>query len=315
MTLRESFKTVRKKIEVALIRMALLIVPFWPRWMILAGARLGGRIGFFCARGQRRLALANMDIAFGEKKSAADKKQLAVKSFQTMAMVFLDYFWFARRSNERVRKYVRLDQSMKDCYPAPPAVVVTAHFGSWELLSRAMATYGYAHTAVFAPLSNPAASKIIEDYRTLENAEMIKMQGAVRGLLRSLHKGKYIALVMDQNTKPADGGIFVEFFGRPVPMSTSAAILAERVNVPVAPLFCLARLDGTYLIYALPPIRAIDAPVGPDSVRDLTRKIASIYQQEIEKHPEQWMWMYKRWKHIEPGSPPGIYPYYAKPLY
>lgn len=313
--MRKQLKKARKKFEIVLIRMALFVVPLWPRGLILACARLAGRAGFYLARGQRRLTLANLDIAFGDKKSAAEKKLIAVHSFQFMALVFLDYFWFARRSSERVKKYVLFDQSFKQYFPSPPAVVVTAHFGGWELLSRTMATIGYPHTAVFSVLSNPETSRIIESCRAVENVEMIPMRGAVRGLLRSLRKGIYIALVIDQNIKPADGGIFVEFFGRPVPMTTSAALLAERVNAPIVPLFSLARWDGAYLVYALPLLRAIDAPSGPDSVRNMTLKIASVFQQEIEKHPEQWMWMYKRWKHIKPGSPPGIYPYYAKTMY
>jgi Kdo2-lipid IVA lauroyltransferase/acyltransferase len=313
--MRKQLKIARRKIEIVLIRAALFIIPFWPRWLILACARLTGRIGFYLARGQRRLTLANLDIAFGDKKAGAEKKRIAVRSFQIMTLVFLDYFWFARNSNERIKKYALFDQSFKNYFPSPPAVVATAHFGGWELLSRTMATNGYPHTAVFSPLSNPETSRIIESCRAIENVEMIPMRGAVRGLLRSLRKGIYIALVMDQNTKPADGGIFVEFFGRPVPMSTSAAMLAERMNVPITPLFCVARWDGTYLVYALPLVRAVDAPAGPDSIRDLTRKIAEMFQQEIEKQPEQWMWMYKRWKHIKPGTPPGIYPYYAKPMY
>jgi KDO2-lipid IV(A) lauroyltransferase len=98
-------------------------------------------------------------------------------------------------------------------------------------------------------------------------------------------------------------------------MSTSAAILAERVNVPIVPLFCMAQWNGKYLIYALPPIKTANLPAaGPDSIRYFTQKIASVFQQEIEKHPEQWMWMYKRWKHIKPGLPADAYPYYSKPL-
>ena len=50
-----------------------------------------------------------------------------------------------------------------------------------------------------------------------------------------------------------------------------------------------------------------------DAVRRLTQDIAFIFQEEIEKHPEQWLWMYKRWKHVKPGQPLGAYPYYAKP--
>lgn len=310
-----NLKKARKNLEALLVRLGLAVLPCWPRWLILACARLAGIIGYWLAPGQRKITMVNLEIAFGKTKSPAEKRRLAVQAFQTIARVFLDYFWFARHSSERVAKYIILDRSVSLYFPAPPAIGVTAHFGNWELVSRGMAAAGYTHEAVSAPLSNPAVDKVIERFRTTDNAKTIPMRGAVRGLLRALHKGIYIALLLDQNTKPQDGGIFVDFFGLPVPMSTSAAILAERVNVPITPLFCLAQRNGKYLIYALPSIRTANTPVtGVDSIRDLTQKIAAVFQQEIEKHPEQWMWMYKRWKHIKPGLPAGDYPYYSKPL-
>jgi len=307
-------KKARKRLEALMVRLGLAVLPYWPRGMILAAARLAGTVGYWVAPGQRRITMANLDIAFGNRKSSAEKRRLAVNAFQTMALVFLDYFWFIRHTDERVLKYIIIDKSLSLYYPPPPAVVVTAHFGNWELLSRGMAAAGYKHEAVSAPLSNPAVDKIIISFRTTKNAKMIPMRGAVRGLLRALHNGIYIALLLDQNTKPRDGGIFVDFFGLPVPISTSAAILAERVNVPIGSLFCMVQWSGKYLIYSLPLIRTANAPATADSVRDLTQKIAAVFQQEIEKHPEQWMWMYKRWKHIKPGRPAGDYPFYSKPV-
>lgn len=310
-----SLKKVRKKLEALLVKLGLFTLPYFPRWLILNLARLIGFIAYYCAPGQRRVTTANMDIAFGQSKAPREKRRIAIQAFQIMARVFIDYFWFVRCTGERVLKHITLDKSLFLYFPSPPAVGVTAHFGNWELLSRGMAAAGYKHEAVSAPLSNPAVDEIIISFRTTENAKMIPMQGAVRGLLRALHRGIYIALLLDQNTKPRDGGIFVDFFGLSVPMSTSAALLAERVNVPVVPLFCMARPGGDYLIYALPPVRTADASLdGPDSVPATTQKIALAFQKEIEKHPEQWMWMYKRWKHIKPGVPAGAYPYYAKPL-
>lgn len=309
-----TLKKARKKIEIALIRLGLAILPFWPRRLIIGLARLAGTIGYYCASGQRRLAMTNLEIAFGKTKSAAEQKRIAREAFRFMTLVFLDYFWFARRSAERVKKHVLFDPSFAAHFPPPPTVVVTAHFGGWELLSRTMAVNGYSHVAIAAPLSNPDATEIIEHYRAAYNVDMIPIRGAVRGLLRALRGGKYIALVLDQNTKPEDGGIFVNLFGLPVPMSTSAALLAERVNAPITPLFCRSQWNGQYIVYCLPPVRTVNSPAGPDSVRDLTRKIASVFQGEIEARPEQWLWMYKRWKHIKPGTPPGGYPYYSKPL-
>ena len=313
--MRKFLISIRKRIEIVLVRLGIATLPFFQRPVLLACARLTGRIAFFVAPNQRTITLANLDIAFGNRMTRAEKRKLALSSFQLMARVFLDYFWFIRRTDERVARCVTLDESVPINFPAPPAVVVTAHFGNWELLSRKMAMAGYDHEAVSAPLSNPVVNEIIHSFRTTHNARTIPMQGAVRGLLRALRRGVLIALLLDQNTKPSDGGIFVDFFGLPIPMSSSAALLALRTGVPIVPLFCMARPDGTYLVYALPTIKNDDTAENRDeSIRLLTARIAAIFQQEIEKHPEQWMWMYKRWKHIMPGRPAADYPYYAKPL-
>jgi len=310
-----TYKLERKKLEVFAVRLGLAVLPYMPRRLILFLARFAGVFAFCCAPGTRRLTMANLEIAFGGRKTPREKRRIAIGAFQVMARVFMDYFWFIRRTAGRVLQYIILDKSVALYFPDPPAVVVTAHFGNWELLSRGMAAAGYDHEAVSAPLSNPAVDEVIISFRTKENARMIPMRGAVRGLLRALHNKKYIALLLDQNTKPRDGGVFVDFFGLPVPMSTSAAILAERVNAPIVPLFCLERPGGDYLIYALPPFKVVASRgAGHDHILETTQKIAAVFQQEIEKHPDQWMWMYKRWKHIKPGLPAEDYPFYAKPL-
>lgn len=313
--MRKFLISIRKKIEVFMVRLGLVTLPFFPRAMLLACARLTGRIAFSVALNQRAITLANMDIAFGQRLTRAEKKKLAMRSFQLMARVFVDYFWFIRRTDERVGQYVAIDESVAAYLPTSSAVVITAHFGNWELLSRKMALVGYNHVAVSAPLSNPVVNEIIHSFRTTRNARIIQMQGAVKGLLRALRSGLYVALLLDQNTKPSEGGIFVDFFGLPIPMSTSAAILSLRTGVPIVPLFCMARPDGTYLVYALPTIKnESEGKDRDETLRFLTARIAAIFQQEIEKHPEQWMWMYKRWKHIMPGRSADDYPYYAKPL-
>ncbi|MDO9543381.1 MAG: hypothetical protein Q7J98_13825 [Kiritimatiellia bacterium] len=313
--MQKILKRMRKKLELVLARLGLVTLPFLPRRLILALARMAGVIGFYCVPAQRRLTMTNLEIAFGQSKSADEKKRIALKAFQTMALVFLDYFWFARRTTERVEKYVTLDQSVADYFPAPPALIATAHFGNWEVMGRSVIASGRAHFAVAAPSSNPDVDALVDDFRLAGNAEIIAVQGALRKVVNALRQGKCVALLLDQNTKPKDGGIFVDFFGLPIPMSSSVAILAERFNVPITPTFCRAQPDGHYVVYSRPLIRTVSSTSeGPDPILSLTQKIASVFQKEIEESPEQWMWMYKRWKHIKSGRSNADYPYYAKPL-
>lgn len=313
----KSLKKAREKLEVFFVWFGLAVVPRFPRKMILYLARAAGLAGYYLVRSQRRLTMANMQIVFGDRKTAAEKRKIAIQAFQTMALVFLDYFWFSRNTNARIVQYVTFDPSILLFIPPPPPQVigVTAHFGNWELMSRAFAATGRKHTAVVAANANPEVEQIMQKVRAIDETDYVVARGAVRKLLRSLNNGKHIALVLDQNTKPAEGGIFVDFFGLPIPMSTIAAVIAQRTNVPIVMIFCMAYRDGRYMVYARPPIRDESLSTGdPDAVRRMTQNIAAVFQEEIEKHPEQWLWMYKRWKHIKPGQPPGAYPYYAKPL-
>jgi lauroyl/myristoyl acyltransferase len=98
-------------------------------------------------------------------------------------------------------------------------------------------------------------------------------------------------------------------------MSTAAAVLSERTGAPVVPIFCRANGNGSYTIYSLPSLKRADlVQAGPNIIHTTTQTIAMLFEQEIQAHPEQWLWMYKRWKYIDPDWPAAAYPFYSKPL-
>ncbi len=308
-------KKVLFAIETIMTRLGLVILPTLPRWAVLACARAAGTIVYWTAPKQRQITLSNLDIAFGERLSSRAKQRIAHGAFYTTALVMLDLFWFSRHTEQRVRRYVTLDPALQTHVYTQPMIGVTAHFGNWELLSKALGIYGFAHVAVATPLANPAVDAIIGAGRSIAGVEIVTRQGAIRGLLRALRQKKHVALLLDQNTKPEEGGLFVRFFGLSIPMSTAAAVLSERTGAPVLPIFCRAEANGAYTIYSLPPLKHMDPAIaGNNIIHTITQKIASLFEQEISTQPKQWLWMYKRWKYIDPNWPAAAYPFYAKPL-
>ncbi len=309
--------------EVLLVRLGLVTIPFFPRRILLALARLAGTLGYFVARNSRRIALANLDLAFQDSLTPLEKRRIARQSFTTMARTVLDMIWFCRDTRRRLARYVASDPQMPDYVYTTPVIGLTAHFGSWELLSRWLVVNGYPHAAVVAPLINPRVERLFNRSRLMSGMEVIPQAGALRGVLRTIKQKKNVALVLDQNVKPQDGGIFVDFFGLPVPMSGAAALFAERTGTPIVATFCMNRPDGTYYVYALPPLKPEtfagygssrpSALAKSENALAITRTIAGLFEQEIRQHPGQWLWMYKRWKHIPPGMSPAAYPFYAKP--
>lgn len=302
-------------IETMLTRLGLVVLPALPRWAVLACARAAGAVAYWTAPKQRRITLSNLDVAFGDRLAPQAKRRIARDAFYTTALVMLDLFWFSRHMEQRVHRYVALDPALRTHLYTQPMIGVTAHFGNWELLSKALSVYGFAHVAVATPLANPAVDAIIGVGRSIPGVEIVTRQGAIRGLLRALRQKKYVALLLDQNTKPEEGGLFVNFFGLSIPMSTAAAVLSERTDAPVIPIFCRANVNGSYTIYSLPSLKRVDlAPAGSNIIHTITQAIAALFEQEIRAHPEQWLWMYKRWKYIDPDWPAAAYPFYSKPL-
>ena len=118
-----------------------------------------------------------------------------------------------------------------------------------------------------------------------------------------------MALLLDQNTLPAEGGTFVNFFGRSAPVSKAPAMLAQRTGAAILVTACLPIPGGRYRLSVCPPYRAEGV-----SVESATQEILLRLEALIREHPGCWLWTYKRWKFVPPGAERADYPYYARML-
>ena len=303
----------RIKRDQALARLGLWVIPVLPRGVLLRLARLLAAGAWVVARRERRIGLVNLDVAFGSSLTAAEKRAILRESFFTFALMLLDIFWFSKDMVRRVARWVVQDDSMEPLWQRRATVGITAHLGNWELLGQTVAMRGYPLASVVAPLANPAVDELFQRVRGKSGQDVVPKQGAVRQLLRALREGGKIAILLDQNTLPSEGGVFVPFFGLPVPVSAAGALLGLKTNALFFFGFCLAQPDGRYRCISsgsfMPP-----AGHDPAAVEQLTRRIAAELEQVVRAYPGQWLWSYKRWKYVAPGADRARYPFYAKPL-
>jgi KDO2-lipid IV(A) lauroyltransferase len=301
---------IRHLAEVLLFHIGFLILPLLPRRVTVGLALTLGDIGYRFARKTRRLAFWNLDIVFGDAKSASEKAALARESFRSFALTMLDLFWFGLFTERRLRRWVRFDPSCESLLNVSPLIVPTAHLGNWELLGQATALRKPGVVSVAAPLENPWVDALLSRARSRTGQRIVPRQGAARALLRALKEGGAVGLLLDQNTTPREGGGFVDFFGLPAPISLAAATLAIRCEATILPAFCVHAGDGSYVCFALDPI---PAPRGADP-ETVTAAIARAFETGIRRHPGQWLWMYRRWKYVPVGGDRARFPRYARPI-
>lgn len=291
-----------------LIGLGLVTIPFLPRRAIVRLSLRFGNLAYRLSTKMRRVALANIDLAFGNTIDGAEKDAMVRQSFQTFALTFLDIFWFFRFTKARLVRWVVLDPSFESLFAPGAQVAITAHFGNWEAMGQACALRGRPPVSVAAPLVNRIADAVLDRARRATGQVIVSQYGAVKALVRALKDERLVALLLDQNTRPREGGIFVPFFGRQVPVSRVPAALLKRTGARLLFTFCAADACGRYRAYARGPFAANQAG---NSEEEITAFIMAALESEIRANPGCWLWMYRRWKFVPEGVDIGIYPFYA----
>jgi len=172
--------------------------------------------------------------------------------------------------------------------------ILTAHFGNWDLLGMFTVKHGYKLTIISKDLKNKTVNAMWMMLRDKFGVGIIPAHNSARASLKVLKRNELIGFILDQN-RPLDQGIFVDFFGRPACTSPGLAILSAQTQAPIVPVFIHRTPDGNHLLQILPIIEP-PADREPETVRAETQKYTKIIEDQIRRHPEQWIWLHRRWK-------------------
>ncbi|MEX2606695.1 MAG: hypothetical protein WD708_05055 [Kiritimatiellia bacterium] len=287
-------------------------IPFLPRKAVLAFSRGIGRIGFRFSKKLRAVALENLDIAFGDSMSRAEKETLIRACYQHFALLVLDIIWFSFRTRERLEKWVVWSPSSDVMFKDEAQLMLTAHYGNWETLGQAYAAKGQPIFSVAAPLKNKQVDKIFIHLRQKTGQVIIPQEGAARKLMQGLRQRKKLAVLLDQNTPPRKGGLFVDVMGLPAPVSTAPAALAVKTGAEVVTVMAVPDKHGLYTVTVHDTLRA--NPGAENPVADLTQRMTDSVANVIRKEPRYWCWMYTRWGLVPEDREPSEYPFYARKI-
>lgn len=269
-----------------------------PRRIAIAFMRTLARITFPLARRIRNKTIKHLTMAYGKEKSHAEIKTIAKDVFLHFFTASADFIRLPAMLRQGINKFVtvegieHLDKAIASTETG--IMMLTAHFGNWEVLGAWLAQNGYPMRVVGMPLFDPRLDKILVDTRNQAGYTNIARGSGTRGIIRSLRDGYPVGMLIDQDTNVQ--GKFVSFFGRPTYTPTGPLILARKFNVPVVPIFMHLCDNFFYHIECKEPV---NLEYTEDEERDLlsnTQKCSDVYEEIIRKHPEQWAWMHKRWK-------------------
>ena len=158
---------------------------------------------------------------------------------------------------------------------------------------------------------NEKLNTLIENARQHNGLVIIPRKGAGRKVIGALREGYSVGFLPDQNLSPADGGVFLDFFGLPAPSSTLPALLAQRLHLPVVVGASVRNADGKFEFHFIQLPKTADEY--PDS-ESLAQALLKANETLIRQFPEQYLWTYHRWRYIPSNATDDFakrFPFYA----
>ena len=249
----------------------------------------------------RRSAGINVRMALPHLPPVGQQK-IIDGSFHAIARILVALARFPAMGARNISEWIRYDgyEHFEQALQAGKGVLfATAHLGNWELSAFAHAILcGQPMHIVVRALDNPRIDALVAARRRLSGNHIIEKRDYLRGILRALSRNEAVGVLIDQNAGLREG-IFIDFFGTPACVATGFAKLAAHSGAAIIPGFALwSEEEGRYILKFYPPIHATG-----DAEAD-TRRIHAQLESVIRAHPDQWLWMHRRWKTRPPGEPP-----------
>lgn len=255
----------------------------------------------------RRIARINLRIALPEvgDREAARIIRRCYMRMGTSAAEFvhfprIDRGYIGRRVRTEGLEHLRRTEEERGL----GALLLTGHFGNWELSSHVFATVFGPMAFLVRPLSNPALDRIVTERRELAGNRVISKFHSAREVVRAVRGKTAVGFLIDQNVDAARG-VPVEFFSRKAYTTDGIArlALALRTNIHSGFLFRDARRKFHHTLRIGPPLPMdLEAPREEEVVR-LTRRCNEELERAIRSDPAQWLWIHRRWKTRPSGEP------------
>jgi len=256
-------------------------------------------LAYTVSRKHREIIDTNLDIAFNPPLAKSEKKALGINAFMNLIDTV---FGIIRRDGMEKEKVIEnitfegyeiIEKYQKE---GKNFILVTGHYGNWELLSQAIAIkFDLTLVGVGRKLDSKLMDRVLKANREHFNVEMVYKKGAMKGCIKAINQGKVVGILTDQSIRKSQS-VEVSFFGKKATHTPLASILSRKFGLDMIPAYISTEdyIDYTVKIYE--PIQTLKTDNQEEDIIDLTQAQADRMKKVIKENPKGWFWMHQRWK-------------------
>ena len=256
-----------------------------------------------------RAAMFNLRLAFPDWTDAR-RRQVIRGMVRQVGWMAGEFSQFPKYTRERIERIVAIDgfENFDAARRRGKGVLfLTGHMSAWELAPFAQALYGHPLHFLVRPIANKRVDALINGYRCRSGNQPIEKNRSARAILKVLGDGGTVGVLADHNTD-IEESVFVDFFGVPASTTSGLARIALRTDAAVVPGFL--SWDESRRKYRLRFEPAVELARTGNEEADIvenTQRFTRVIEDFVRAHPDQWLWVHKRWKTRPPGEKP-LYP-------
>jgi KDO2-lipid IV(A) lauroyltransferase len=289
-------KRIRYELEYAAVKFVLALVNLIPYRLALLLGDLIGVLGFSLFRIRRKVTLENLRNSFGSQYTASQYVKIGSRAYRNFAKSMIEYGLFPSLKRKGLSKFVTMEgrevfRKMKEC--GQGAVMVTGHFGSWELMGAFIAQDGWPIDYLVGEQHNLKVNNLMNECRRMFGIGLIELGVAARGVVKAVRGGRMVAMLSDQDA--GSDGVMVQFFGRPASTPKGPAAFSIKTGVPLACGF-IVREGLKQRIIIERPFSIESSGQKDEDIRRLTQAYTSLLEEYIRRYPDHWFWPHRRWK-------------------
>jgi KDO2-lipid IV(A) lauroyltransferase len=244
----------------------------------------------------RRLALRNLDLAFGDSTTIAEKRRIARGAFRSLFRTVVELISIPRmmKNFSRHAEVRNAEGIARALHKKRGVLFLISHFGNWEIMAHACVALGHKLASVGRPLKNPLIYREIERLRCFNGAVVLKKKWIAREIIERLKNNWCVALLVDQYA--GRHAPFVPFFGHPVSTTPAAALLAMKTGAVVLPVFDVRERYGYHHICVCDPVDIVATGDREADIRENCARFNCVIEDWVRRYPDQWLWMHRRWR-------------------
>jgi KDO2-lipid IV(A) lauroyltransferase len=296
---------VRESLEYSAAWLLLKMIGAVPRPLArFVGARTAALL-FLMRPRLRAAASENLQLAFPDWSDK--QRRAAIRGMvRQLGWMAAEFAHFPKHTKDNIDRIILLDgfENFANAQARGKGVLfLTGHMSAWEMAPFAQALYGNPLHFLVRPIDNARVDALVTRYRCLNGNQPIDKNQSARAVLKVLRDKGTVGILADQNTQPSEG-VFVDFFGIPASTTAGIARFALHTGAAVVPVFVhWDQPSRKYRLSFHPEVELVRTGDDATDIRENTQRFTREIENYVRRHPDQWLWVHRRWKARPPGEP------------